>query len=978
MPDSIHLFAYRKQKVKEGSDVRISFQTQGTEKQQENVRKTQQGKAACREQQVQPYGAAFFVGNDNNWIPNPVSGNKEKSKSLAEMQQEAGCVDVGVRQDYMTVMANTMSEEDYAKLEEEGFHFSNMDPQEAVTIVDKIKAELARSGEHIVGYTDDISMDTLAAAVGSDNLARAITHSFESANVPLTQENLDEVKRAWDMASQLQKPGEGASHYMIDNQAEPEIWDFYMAQNSGAERMTDSAPRYYAEDVQGYYTQSAGSTVPANLQQQIDKIITEAGMEINQESRQNAEWLVEQGLPLTADNLVRLQELEQVEFPVSVENFAQAAAAAILAGKSPVHGNLADTENIYAKAAMQTENFWKQAESLLSGGDITARRQLEEIRLRMTAEVNVKLIKSGFSIDTAPMEELLAALKQAEAELAESYFPQDSQALEKYDLYRQTNQTVSELPSMPARILGEWSIKEAEGTLQEFHERGRALQEAYDKAQESYEALMTAPRKDMGDSIQKAFANVDDILEDLRLELNEENRRAVRILGYNRMELTAENIEKVKAADNQVRDVIKQLSPSATLKMIREGVNPLEMSFEELETYFSELPAEYEENAESYSRFLYQLEQNKEITESEREAYIGIYRMVRQLEKSDGAAIGAVVNTGAELQLANLLSAVRSGKFRHMDVKITDEFGLVKELVREGKSISGQINEGIAEAVKKIVTEVSSDEETDARYRRLELEQIRQAAQVQPEGCALLAKAGLSGNADNLLAAQMLLKDFANPFKKVKDKTEELEAPEVQKAIDGMEKLLSEEELPAFEEGYKEAVEEMKGLVEDTTEMLRSSVDVREMQLIHKQLTVMAAMPEAQEFIVPMYIGDELGRVHLTLINGEEQKGMISIGMDWSEETHAEAHLQVSGEKVTGYLVGNREEEVTKLKNAADIFHKLLNEDASGSWEVSELPVVSRGMEGSDFNTERTVKAEASDNTKLYRIARIFLQAMKG
>ena len=955
--------------------MRISFQTQGTETQQENIRKAQQGKAAHKEQTVQSYGAAFFVGNENNWIQNNVSGNKEKAKSFAELQQEVGNIDVGTQQDYMTVMANTMSEEDYAKLQEEGFHFSNMDPEEAVTIVDKIKAELARSGEHIVGYTDDISMDTLAAAVGSDNLARAITHSFESSNVPLTQENLDDVKRAWDMAFQLETPGTGASHYMIDNQAAPEIWDFYLAQSSGADNMTGSAPRYYAEDIQGYYTQSAGGAAPVDLQQQVDKVIVEAGMEINQETRQNAGWLMEQGLPLTAENLVRLQEIKEVEFPVTVENFARAAASAILNGKNPIHANLADTDNIYTKAAKQAESFWKQAESLLNGGDITARRQLEEIRLRMTAEVNVKLIKSGFSIDTAPMEELLAALKQAEAELAESYFSQDAQAVQKYDLYRQTTQTVGELPGMPARVLGGWSVREVDGTLLQFHGEGRAIQEAYDKAQESYETLMTAPRKDMGDSIQKAFANVDEILEDLKLTVNEENRRAVRILGYNRMELTVENIERVKATDNQVKNVINQMTPAATLKMIREGVNPLEMSFEELENYFSSLPQDYEESAESYSRFLYHLEQNKEISEAEREAYIGIYRLVRQIEKSDGAAIGAVVNTGAELQFANLLSAVRTGKFRHMDVKVTDETGLMKDLVEKGKSISGQINDGIA-AAKEIMTEMSGDEEVDAQYRKQELEQIRQAAQAQPESYALLTRSGLVANADNLLAAQALLKDLANPYKKLKDKARELEAVEVDKTIDGMEGLLSTEDLSVFEEDYKEAIQDVKEIVEESTEMVQSSVDVKEMQLIHKQLTVMAAMPDSQEYILPMYIGDELGRVHLTLVNDAEQKGTVSIQMDWSEDVHVEAHLQVNGEKVTGYLVGNKEEEVTKLKNAADIFHKLLNEDTSVSWETGELPVVSRVTAQPNTNTEAP-KAEYSDTTKLYRVARMFLQAMK-
>lgn len=63
---------------------------------------------------------------------------------------------------------------------------------------------------------------------------------------------------------------------------------------------------------------------------------------------------------------------------------------------------------------------------------------------------------------------------------------------------------------------------------------------------------------------------------------------------------------------------------------------------------------------EDYSRFLYQLERKKDVTEEERKAYIGIYRMVHQVEREDGAAVGAVVNTGADLQFSTLLTAARS------------------------------------------------------------------------------------------------------------------------------------------------------------------------------------------------------------------------------------------------------------------------------------------------------------------------------
>ena len=117
-----------------------------------------------------PFAALFGQGG----CPDIPGMGGEKGKSLIELQQEAAEVDVGVLRDYMTVMSHTLSDEDYAKLREEGVDFGSMDPEEAVTIVDKIKAELVRAGQNIAGYTDDMDVDTLAAALGSQTLARTV------------------------------------------------------------------------------------------------------------------------------------------------------------------------------------------------------------------------------------------------------------------------------------------------------------------------------------------------------------------------------------------------------------------------------------------------------------------------------------------------------------------------------------------------------------------------------------------------------------------------------------------------------------------------------------------------------------------------------------------------------------------------------------------------------------------------------------
>ena len=64
--------------------------------------------------------------------------------------------------------------------------------------------------------------------------------------------------------------------------------------------------------------------------------------------------------------------------------------------------------------------------------------------------------------------------------------------------------------------------------------------------------------------------------------------------------------------------------------------------------------------------------------------------LLRQIEKSDGAAIGTLVNTGAELSFKNLLSAVRSEKHKRMDYKVDASFAGV-DAVSKGISITEQI-----------------------------------------------------------------------------------------------------------------------------------------------------------------------------------------------------------------------------------------------------------------------------------------------
>lgn len=938
-------------------------------------------------------------GNNSMW-ENSVSRKNGRSHSLEELKRDAGSMETQVIQDYRIVMSHTMSDEDYARLDQSGFSMEQLDPTAVVTIVDKIKAELARSGEQIEGYTDDIDLDTLAAAVGSQGLAQAIADSFSTNDIPLTKDNVERTMSAVSFAQELNSPGEEHYRYMVDNEMDPDIMSFYKAQSSVAPREgaaghrtgireeSKEGPDYFADDVDGYYSRNAGAEGTKLPDEQIEKVLDRAGLAVNEENKGKAAWLVDQGLPLTEENLLRYDALIQADFPVEQERAVRAAAAAIAEGKDAVYGNLSDQENIFQKAADVTDRFAAMTVQEFRdqyGSDmISARRQLEEIRLRMTAEVNVKLLKSGFSIDTAPMEELIEALRQAEKQVADQYFPHEENSVEKYECYTKVCTVMDDIPGLPAAILG--SYDEEHNTLSRFHEEGRVLQEDYRRAGESYEALMTAPRPDMGDHIRKAFRNVDDILKDMNLECTQENRKAVRILGYNSMEITTENIDRVSKADEEVTAVVERMTPAAALRMIRDGVNPLDKSLEELNQYFDSLPEEYEQQSESYSRFLYSLEQNKSITSEERSAYIGVFRLLHQVDQSDGAAVGTLVNSQAQLNFSNLLSAVRTGKTKHLDRRITDESGLLSHLTRKDQSISEQIEEGLANILgegNNSMTQLSEDETVRNNRIRQEMEVLRQAAATDQECVKMLEQGSIPVNAANLIAAQGLrsrptefLSGMAKRIGRSIPDHNSSRPTEVSGTItaqdggtDEIQSLWTKLDQPEeFKEEYQQRSEDALSSVESLTLEAETSIDVRELQLLHRQLSIVGGLGERDEYYIPMKLGEEETLVHLRLEQKDGVRGQVNITVESETSERMEGRFYLNDGHVSGYLAGNNQESIMKLQRTADIFTEIVSEE----WTVDSLQVT----EGSIGEAASSVQTTAAD-TDLYRIAKHFLTALK-
>ena len=959
---------------------------------------------------------------------------KGQGKTAEEVMQDAGQTDVAVQRDYMTVMSNTMSEEDYNRMMEDGCHVGDMDIEEVVTIVDKIKAELIKGGTQVVGYTDQIDADTLREITGSEAFARELSRQFRKQDIPLTEENVRNAKKAYDKATELRELTDGAAKYMVENQMEPTIDNLYRAGYSSTADGSRQGRGYYADSA-GYYARKAEDFNWQQLRPQMEKVLEEAGLEVNDKTLGDAQWLIEKGIPLTPDSVAAFYKLDTLTLPQDERQILSAVASAIADGRGAGAANLADGRSNLEKAAEYIERFdsipdeavdrttaagkemtlvnlEKAAEEITAGDEsvatdsaetsggngsdtmveipenITARRQLEEIRLMMTVEVNRKLLGSGYAIDTTELEQLVNALRQLEQRQQRLLFGETDpeRAAEKAALYNETRSKVEELPYLPIAIAGRFRITDEDFTLDQVHISGTALRNQYDEAKERYETWMTNTREDLGDSIQKAFRNVDSILEDLGMETSEENRRAVRILGYNRMELSRENVETVRETDMELQRVVGKMTPAAVLQTIRDGKNPLEMTLPELDAYLDSIPYGKEQEIEKFSKFLYKLDKNKAITEEERMAYIGIYRMLRQFEKTDNAGVGALINIGAEVSFKNMLSAVRSQKRAGMDFMVDDAFAGL-EAIEKGMSISKQIETGFPKFYRDIVGNIADrmakqDAATQKEYQKEQMQECRKACEVEDAVVEELLHNKQPVTINNLAAADRLMNSRGGVYKKLDDYTAPEKRGKVKQALSHLHEALTDKD------SAQEAYEELQQVYDEVLEEARYSpdmnyVDLKMMQSCYKQLALAGNLAKEENYQIPVEINGETTAIHLRVLHDKTEGGKVKATFETENHGKVAAEFSIRTGKVTGYIACSTAEGTEIVRDRSESLQKSLQQIFSGKKDGPELGhigvVHSSDLDLNAFEAEGLQEESAAVQTAdLYQIAKTFITVITG
>ena len=494
------------------------------------------------------------------------------------------------------------------------------------------------------------------------------------------------------------------------------------------------------------------------------------------------------------------------------------------------------------------------------------------------------------------------------------------------------------------------------------------MQARMDAAGEAYETMMTEPRRDLGDSIQKAFRNVDDILREIGMEANEGNARAVRILAYNHLEITEESVLKMKLADRQVQQTFGSLKPAVVREMIRDGINPLKMQMSELNEQAAQIRERIGggDDLTKFSEYLWKLEQSREISLEERDSYIGIYRLIHQVEAGDGAAIGALVQQGEPITMEGLLRSVRSGKKSGMDYSVDDNFGGIKGTAN-GTSITEQIDAAFqTECFKQIqridtdpeqfsdllagerwkdltpeqfleaLSQAPADDEQALAYYKEQLMDMQAAAEAENQIYEMLENYSVPATINNVLAMQQMManpNDALRRFFALADRIEEDgDEPDLMGEIEKIkenilhrlgENLQTPEELAEAQNTLAEVAEHC-----GQTVMYEgmSTLDIRQLQMMTAQLHLGVSLTKEERYQIPIVTKDGAVGVNVKIVRGSEKKGSVRITMECDTYGRVTAELRAEAKGIRGYIASDSRAGADRLTREQEQIESLLGE----------------------------------------------------
>ena len=901
---------------------------------------------------------------------------------------------------------NRMTTQDYMKLSEAGFEVEDLTIESLLSAVDLIKG-FRESGQDGVKPSEQRKNNTLTED--------EIKSRMEAENLPVTNELIERVSNALKLSEDIPLMDKKDILYLQQNELSPTIENIYKARYSG--QNSDASNKLSYEEWK-------------ELTPQVREILNQIDAGKSKENIENARWLIENKLPLTKENLKQINDLEKLRESYDKDEILDKILSGMREGLYPEEAVVIEADRVI----LREDNLSNEEMLKL----ITAKRQLEEIRLKMTNEAASNLEKKGFDIDTQALSKIVEELRLEEEYYYKELYRQENiiPKEEDVELLRTTTESVQQLKSMPINLIGVTLNERRLQTITSLLEIGNNIISEHDKAKEAYEALYTQPRRDYGDSIQKAFNNMGSLMDEMGIEDTEYNRRAIRILGYNQMDINKESIDKVKAYDLSLSHLIENLHPKVAVQIIKDGDSPLNIPIDELNQRIETIKEEQgNPSLEKYSSYLYKLEKENGISESERKAYIGIYRLLYQIDKSDGAALGAVIKSDVDVTLNHLLTALRTTRLGQVDHKVDDNYGLLEEVSFDKETISEQlgaafdsstyadmtveqsvqeeiqtnvikqlldnltpdklyqIHQNIAEKspstvdvwdtlgrmpIEHLLEQLKNTQEAPGKnqaYYHEKMMELREIYSNSDQAIHFLNDFKMPCTTTNLLMAGQILNNGGAVFKKLYKNT-------LKEKLELSDTLIDEE---TMNEAYEELEKEVKTIIDkESSSSQMDSIKLNQLNSLGKQMKFMKNLAKRRFYQIPIEASGKLTNINLTIIKDQASASKIAVTYESDKLGNIRAEASLNDNKLSGYFSSDHIEGLKILKTQEIQLRNVLQDDNVSIKQLNFYLQQSSEGRHADENVykyrnpdEVSEKNDKSAELILYRVAKAMVMVIR-
>lgn len=833
-----------------------------------------------------------------------------------------------------------LSGADAVKLDGDGFNLTDATPDDMVNIIEKIKIELAMHSDDYVNYGTAVSKDKIESVTGSAATAASVESRMQGADIAVNDESVAEVKSTLEKSKELKPLSENTKNYMVANGIEPSIAGIYQAQAATSSSISADGVTI------GRCVNAISDADFEALRPGIEKIIASSGLEVNDNTLADARAFIDAQIPVTKENLEYKAQLDAIDIekiqadPDEMLNkildnmkLGGKAENTLVTG-SPIddirtaldtinRAEYSDVANVVSKGEtftiaslkleMDARSFRiEYSAASVSTGNSEVRNQASDVqqaadkaydtlvtaRVLMSANASVYLVKNNISILTTPIDELNSMLM--EYEQADGMYEEAQIA---YTDVLEARKTLNEIVRNPARVFASM----------------------FDKMNETYEAVGTQIRGDLGDSLKKAVqGSADDIIKELGLEGTDEDKEAIKILAANNMDMTKENVETVKSVNAMINNLIKNMKPETVLNMIKDGVNPMNASIEEVNEYLTEANDKAsKDNEEKFSKFLYKLDRTNGITKEQRKQFIGIYQMMNIFTRDAGVAAGALIKQRAEVTMNNLMTAYNSRKHYDMDAVIDENTGMAEVsgianyysalfmanggLVTPNTLKNVDNSSGIGEqSVEMFIEQLEDnyDAAAEEQYYEEYLKEQQAAVQAGADILRQIRNADTEINSGNIQAVKAFLESGQFPDIRGVKTTRDY-------ARDSIEKIGHKEKLSLMYEEMKDETEEELQEVLSKAGDLDTQIDVNyegflDLRLKDRTIGYIKNLALRHDYRIP-YITDSgsTGMLKLTLVQDDDNKGRISVNMLSSVLGKVSVEAKADRESLGMYIVSD-------------------------------------------------------------------------